>query len=175
MPWPFADPAAPLTLPATIDTDKDESVTERTAWLPLSPTNKKVPLESTDNPVGYEKVPPTPFVYPDTPPSSFVTVKDAREMARSAWLPVSATYKNKEGAEEGRASPPGPLKSALVPTPSIYPDVVLPAKVDTPESTENTRMQLFPVSAMYTVAPPGTTATAEGRLKEAAVAMALSL
>lgn len=87
-------------------------------------------------------------MYPDTPPINFVTVKEAREMDRSAWLPVSATYKKVEGAEEGRAIPPGLLKSAAVPIPSVDPDVGLPAKVDTPESAENIRMQLFPVSTM---------------------------
>lgn len=119
-------------------------------------------------------MPPTPFIYPDTPPSSLVTINEASETERRAWLPVSATYKI-EDAVESRANPAGPLKSALVPTPSANPDTVLPARVNTPESADSTRIQLFPVSAIYTVAPPGTTATAEGRLKEAEVATTLSL
>ena len=88
---------------------------------------------------------PVPFVEPDVLPAKVVTTP-AGVILRIRSLPISDTYRL---PSKSKLSPYGELNVALVPVPSVEPDV-LPAKVVTTPSGVIIRIRLLSVSATYT-------------------------
>ena len=145
---------------------------KRTAWLPLSARAADAPSAPSATLAGAEKRAEScePSAKPATVPPARVVTTPAADTARSALLPVSATYTAKKPPLASAATPVGREKAAPAPVPSAYAATPPPASVVTaPLASEMARTALDSVSATKSEAPSGDTETPESPLNLAPV------